>query len=71
MAEEEWAAGAGGAAVTPRGGDSPGEQDNGTDGDVLAFECDRYSLDPTETTGTHRLQGGRGKAHQKSRFDLC
>lgn len=59
---------AGSAAVTPRGRDSLWEQDNGTSGDVLALEGNRYSLDPSET---NRLQGGPGKAHQTSKFDLC
>lgn len=70
MAKVGWAASAGSAAVTPWGRDSPGEQDNGTAGDVLALECNRYSLDPTETNRSHRVQGGRGKAPQMSSFDL-
>lgn len=47
---------AGSAAVTPRGRDSPGQQDSGTSGDVLVFECNRYSLNPSETTGSKEAQ---------------
>lgn len=71
MAEAGWAAGAGGAVAAPRGRDSPGEQDSGTSGDEVVFECNRYSLDPTETNRSLGLQRGRGQAHQTRRFDLC